>query len=79
MVKLADRITNLQPPPAHWSRQKAALYREQAIAIHAALKNCSAYLATRLQHKIETYQNLHLTSVNLFLSLYNSLKIILSE
>ena len=56
MVKLADRITNLQPPPAHWSREKAALYREQAIAIHAALKGCSAYLATRLQHKIETYQ-----------------------
>ncbi len=56
MVKLADRITNLQPPPAHWSREKAALYREQAIAIHQALHNSNSYLSMRLQHKIEEYQ-----------------------
>lgn len=29
MVKLADRITNLQPPPAHWDSEKVERYREE--------------------------------------------------
>ena len=56
MVKLADRITNLQPPPAHWSREKIKAYRQEAIQIHQALHPASDYLATRIQQKIETYQ-----------------------
>ena len=57
MVKLADRITNLQPPPAHWSREKAAAYREEAVLIHRSLKDASPVLATRLSEKIEAYRS----------------------
>ena len=55
MVKMADRITNLQPPPAHWSVDKIAAYRLDAIAILDALGSASPYLAARMQDKIETY------------------------
>jgi (p)ppGpp synthase/HD superfamily hydrolase len=55
MVKLADRITNLQTPPAHWSAEKIATYREEAIQIHASLGAASPALATRIQRKIEGY------------------------
>lgn len=55
MVKLADRITNLQAPPAHWSQPKIMQYREEAIEIHAALAGCNPFLAARLQEKIGTY------------------------
>ena len=30
MVKLSDRITNLQPPPKHWNKEKINAYREEA-------------------------------------------------
>jgi (p)ppGpp synthase/HD superfamily hydrolase len=55
MVKLADRITNLQRPPSHWSAQKIAGYREEAITIHERLAPASPALAQRLLHKIERY------------------------
>lgn len=55
MVKLADRITNLQPPPAHWDRAKIAHYREEAKSIHAALHTACPVLGPRLQSKIERY------------------------
>jgi (p)ppGpp synthase/HD superfamily hydrolase len=55
MVKLADRITNLAPPPAHWSRDKCRAYREQAIAICDAFGAASATLATRLRARIASY------------------------
>jgi len=54
-VKLADRITNLQSPPAPWSPEKIAAYREEARAIHAALAEGHAFLAARLKRKIEAY------------------------
>lgn len=57
MVKLADRIVNLQPPPAHWSTEKRSKYREEAIQIHEALKSFSSFLANRLVKKISEYQN----------------------
>ncbi|MBE9033071.1 bifunctional (p)ppGpp synthetase/guanosine-3',5'-bis(diphosphate) 3'-pyrophosphohydrolase [filamentous cyanobacterium LEGE 11480] len=56
MVKLADRISNLQAPPAHWTTAKMTAYREEAIVIHAALKGANRYLADRLQQKITDYQ-----------------------
>lgn len=56
MVKLADRITNLQPPPSHWTKDKIVSYREQAIQIHQALKDASPSLASRLLTKIEDYR-----------------------
>lgn len=55
MVKLADRITNLQPPPPHWTQDKIIRYRDEAIAIHTALKGASPLLELRLTEKIETY------------------------
>ncbi|RME59727.1 MAG: bifunctional (p)ppGpp synthetase/guanosine-3',5'-bis(diphosphate) 3'-pyrophosphohydrolase [Caldilineae bacterium] len=55
LVKLADRITNLQPPPVHWSAQKIAAYREEAQAILETLGAADAYLAQRLAQKIAAY------------------------
>jgi len=56
MVKMADRIANLQPPPAHWTRDKIAAYRDEAAQIHAALRQASPLLAQRLLDKITTYE-----------------------
>ena len=55
MVKMADRITNLQPPPAHWTAERIAAYKQEAIQIHAALSPANAYLSTQLSQAIETY------------------------
>ncbi len=54
-VKLADRITNLAPPPVGWTREKCRAYREEAGAIVAALGEASGLLAARLRGKIEAY------------------------
>ncbi|ALF53074.1 phosphohydrolase [Nostoc piscinale CENA21] len=56
MVKLADRISNLQAPPHYWSQAKIVKYREEAIEIYEALKDASPFLATRLASKIEDYK-----------------------
>jgi (p)ppGpp synthase/HD superfamily hydrolase len=56
MVKLADRIVNLQPPPAHWSAEKRSKYREEAIQIYENLKSSSVVLAGRLSAKIADYK-----------------------
>ncbi len=56
MVKLADRITNLAPPPHYWSKDKIAQYREEAIEIHNALNEASEYLSRRLIQKIGEYE-----------------------
>ena len=55
MVKMADRITNLQPPPSHWAQDKISRYRGEAGQIHQALKQGSQYLAARLEEKIDNY------------------------
>jgi (p)ppGpp synthase/HD superfamily hydrolase len=55
MVKMADRITNLQPPPEDWSRDKICSYREEASEIHRSLRSGSNYLASRLERKIDHY------------------------
>jgi (p)ppGpp synthase/HD superfamily hydrolase len=55
MVKLADRITNLQPPPAHWDEAKIAAYRTEAQMILDALGEADGWLAARLQGKIAAY------------------------
>ena len=51
-VKLADRITNLQPPPKSWSKVKWANYLEEAKLIYNALKDGNKYLAYRLLEKL---------------------------
>ncbi|HEX8073160.1 MAG TPA: HD domain-containing protein [Pyrinomonadaceae bacterium] len=56
LVKLADRVTNLQPPPAHWPADKIARYRAEALEIHAALADAHAVLAERLRDKIARYE-----------------------
>lgn len=55
MVKMADRITNLQPPPSYWSQEKIKNYRDEALLIHEELKTANDYLANRLLKKIKEY------------------------
>lgn len=55
MVKLADRITNLQTPPKHWDNDKKKAYLKEAKFIYSCLKNSNLYLSTRLKEKIESY------------------------
>jgi guanosine-3',5'-bis(diphosphate) 3'-pyrophosphohydrolase len=54
-VKLADRITNLQAPPARWGADKRRIYREEARRIHTTLANAHGVLAARLAERIEAY------------------------
>lgn len=55
MVKLADRITNLQTPPNHWDNAKKKAYLQEAKFIYSCLKNSNLYLSTRLKEKIDSY------------------------
>jgi len=55
MVKLGDRITNLQPPPHYWDNQKIENYRKEAELILETLRSANTYLAKRLQQKLLTY------------------------
>ena len=56
VVKLADRTTNMAPPPSYWTKDKCRAYREEAIAIADALGSASAALAARLRARIDAYQ-----------------------
>ena len=55
MVKLADRITNLQPPPGHWDSEKIEAYRKEAQQILHELGNASPFLSKRLNGKLRVY------------------------
>ncbi|HOQ12035.1 MAG: GTP pyrophosphokinase [Spirochaetes bacterium ADurb.Bin218] len=54
-VKLADRITNLAPPPSHWEKEKIINYREESLFILEKLGFASPFLARRLEEKIKSY------------------------
>jgi guanosine-3',5'-bis(diphosphate) 3'-pyrophosphohydrolase len=56
-VKLADRITNLQPPPSHWSNTKKIEYQEEAGIILKELQGGNIYLENRLESKIIEYRS----------------------
>ena len=56
MVKMADRISNLQPPPGHWSGKKIMRYQSEARMILDALGEANAFLSQRLCGKIEIYE-----------------------
>jgi (p)ppGpp synthase/HD superfamily hydrolase len=56
MVKMADRIANLDPPPHYWDAAKIEAYRQEAIVIHNALHTANETLANRLYEKIEQYK-----------------------
>jgi len=55
IVKLADRITNLQQPPEYWSAAKRLRYQEEARFILNQLGHACQFLSDRLAIKIEEY------------------------
>ncbi|MEO8551374.1 MAG: HD domain-containing protein [Kofleriaceae bacterium] len=55
IVKLADRITNLAPPPEKWSSDKRRGYRDEAIQIADALAGASPVLDARIRARITGY------------------------
>ncbi|MEW5738468.1 MAG: HD domain-containing protein [Myxococcota bacterium] len=55
VVKLADRITNLEEPPHYWSVEKRRKYRAEALEIHAALATAHEGLGARLLARAEAY------------------------
>ncbi|MEN8251743.1 MAG: HD domain-containing protein, partial [Bacteroidota bacterium] len=56
-VKLADRITNLQPAPANWTVNKRIEYLKESQIILDELRDGNQYLAKRLEAKIPEYRN----------------------
>ncbi|WP_299245616.1 HD domain-containing protein [uncultured Aquimarina sp.] len=55
LVKIADRITNLQVPPKNWTREKVSKYCEEAKLISVSLQGKNEYLHHRLNQKISAY------------------------
>ena len=55
VVKLADRVTNLESPPPAWATTKRRAYLEEARVIHAALGAAHPGLARRLEEKMAAY------------------------
>jgi (p)ppGpp synthase/HD superfamily hydrolase len=56
IVKLADRITNLQKPPTQWNSNKISDYLKEAKMIADSLTDKNRYLLSRLNNKIEDYK-----------------------
>ena len=56
-VKLADQITNLQPPSLKWSNEKRIKYRQEASLIFNELRYGNGYISKRLKDKIEEYSD----------------------
>jgi len=55
IVKLCDRITNLQKPPLKWNNDKIKKYQLQAVTIAETLQGKNTYLDNRIQEKIKAY------------------------
>ncbi len=55
MVKLADRIVNLLPPPEDWAADQIKSYRDESILILETLGSASKFLAARLAARIREY------------------------
>ena len=55
MVKLCDRITNLQPPPKDWDQEKISAYKDEARFIWDQLGQANLFLADRLKTKMDSY------------------------
>ncbi|MEM6376905.1 MAG: HD domain-containing protein [Bacteroidota bacterium] len=56
LVKMADRITNLQEPPHYWTKEKIKQYTAEAQKIFDQLSGINTYLDQRLQQQIEAYK-----------------------
>jgi (p)ppGpp synthase/HD superfamily hydrolase len=59
MVKMADRISNLNKAPFYWDNEKMLKYRFEAIMIYDALSGANQILALRLKDKINVYYDLN--------------------
>src|SRR5262249_11055628 len=55
VVKLADRITNMAPPPQHWTKDKCTAYRVEATLIADTLGYASSALDARLRARMDAY------------------------
>lgn len=55
VVKLADRIANMDEPPAYWDRDKRIRYRQEAIRIADELGPAAPVLEARLRARIQVY------------------------
>jgi (p)ppGpp synthase/HD superfamily hydrolase len=55
LVKMADRIANLQHPPYYWDDAKILGYQREALLIHAELREANEAIAARLTQKAEDY------------------------
>lgn len=67
IIKLADRITNLQQPPTSWGMEKKLEYLAEAKFIYDNLKGKFEYFEKRLYQKIEDYKKytISIENVNL--------------
>lgn len=55
LVKLADRITNLEPPPPAWPAEKRRVYHAEAERLLFALRDAGTSLPRRLEAKLAEY------------------------
>lgn len=56
LVKMSDRISNLNPPPVSWTKEKIKNYYEEAIYIYDNLHTADEILAKRLAKKTDDYK-----------------------
>jgi len=55
VVKLADRIANMDAPPHYWTAEKKRAYRAEALVIADALGSAAQVLDARLRARIAAY------------------------
>ena len=60
VVKVADRIVNLQSPPDSWSRAKRTRYADEGALILDTLRGTDPWLESRLEGTIATYRARHI-------------------
>jgi (p)ppGpp synthase/HD superfamily hydrolase len=56
IIKMADRIVNLRPPPALWDQEKITEYHKESQKILCRLGPANQALADRLKQKIGQYK-----------------------
>jgi len=56
MVKMADRISSMLPPPPNWSNEKIETIVGNAKLIRNMLGDASPYLSKRLKSRIAFYK-----------------------
>ena len=55
VVKLADRIANMDAPPHYWTAEKKRAYQAEALAIADALGGAAPVLDARLRGRVAAY------------------------